>query len=734
MKNKLNSIQKFKRKIQRVFSENPKSLLNYKQIASKLGMESGEDKNTIITVLNVLKREGILDEIRPGKYAALFKHQFVFGRMDLTQRGSGFVIPDADSNHAEDIFISSDMLNTALDGDRVKVHLFAHQNNGKASGEVVEIVQRRQMEFPGVVQLNHGYAFVVPDDKKMYSDIFIPGDKINKAKQGDKVIARIIEWKIGEKNPFGEIVSVLGKPGEHNAEMHAIVANFGFAIQFPPEVQKECSRLPHKIAKSDLADRLDFRDIVTFTIDPEDAKDFDDALSFRKTKHNTFEIGIHIADVSHYVQPGTAIDREAYERGTSVYLVDRTIPMLPEVLSNDLCSLRPHEDKLTFSVLVELNQQAEILNYSIAKTIIHSQRRFTYEEAQHILETGAGEYSEELIQLNQLAKILQGKRFAQGAISFESQEVKFKLDEQFRPVDVFVKVRKDAHKLIEEFMLLANRIVAEQAGKKDKGKRKNPFVYRVHEEPSDDKLQNFSRFITRFGYSIPQLTASNASRNLNQFLTDVEGKPEQNLLQGMAIRTMQKAFYTSKKHGHYGLAFDFYTHFTSPIRRYPDLIAHRLIYTYLQQGQTGAGDELERACEHASAMEARAAEAERASVRYKQVEYIRDYIGDTFTGIISGITEWGIYVEITRFRCEGMIRLQSLDDDYYEFDERNQWIIGRYSKRRFQLGDSIEVIVAAADLQKRQIDFEIAQKVVNRKNAKKIQEKARKEGRKKKRR
>lgn len=723
MKKKKDLFKPLRNKVQRLFAENARSILNYKQIAARLDLNSSEERNQLLLVLKNLQKDEILEEVRTGKYAAVFKHQFVYGRMELTQRGSGFLIPENKEENSEDIFISGENLNTALDGDQVKVNLFPFKNNGRPCGEVIEICQRKQEQFAGIVQMNHGYAFVVPDDKKMYSDIFIPGDKTNKAKQGQKVIARLIEWNAGEKNPLGEIIEILGKPGEHETEMHAIVSNFGFQMRFPEAVEKECKKLPLLISKKEISERVDYRKVCTFTIDPEDAKDFDDALSIQKLNNGNTEIGIHIADVSYYVKPNSAIDQEAFERGTSVYLVDRTIPMLPEILSNQLCSLRPNEDKLCFSVIVEMNNKAEVINHRIERTVIHSQRRFTYEEAQQRIESGEGDLSEELNQLNILAKQLQSERFKNGAVAFETQEVKFKLDEHFRPVDVYVKIRKDAHKLIEEFMLLANRLIAEAGSYSGRSKNKSAFVYRVHEEPADEKLQSFSRFATRFGYQLPQLSSSNASRNLNQFLKQVEGKPEQNLLQNLAIRTMQKAFYTSKKHGHYGLAFEYYTHFTSPIRRYPDLMVHRLIAEKIENGKLISNELLEKQCEHTSLMEARAAEAERASIRYKQVEYIRDYIGETFSGIISGVTEWGIYIEITRFRCEGMIRLQALDDDYYEFDERNQWIIGRHSKRRFQLGDSIDVIVAAADLQKRQIDFELAQKSTVNRNQKRMFEK-----------
>jgi ribonuclease R len=700
---KSKSIEQLKKKITRLFSGNNKKILNPKQVASMLEIHSTQQKDEVILAMKLLSKEGILEEVSPGKYITVFKHDFIYGKVEMTQRGSAYVVPEEGGT---DIFIGSEFLNTALDRDKVKVTVFAHSKGSKPTGEVVEVLERYRKSFVGQVQMSANYAFVVCDDKKMYADIFIPKDKINGAKNGDKVVASITEWTVEQRNPFGEITEVLGKPGNHHTEMHAIVAEFGFASKFPEEVEHEAEAISDKISSAEIKTRRDFRNITTFTIDPEDAKDFDDALSIQKKGDNRWEIGVHIADVSHYVKPGTRLDDEAYERATSVYLVDRTIPMLPEKLSNGLCSLRPNEDKLTFSAVFELDENGQILSEWFGKTIIHSIRRFTYEEAQERIETGKGDLSEEINLLNRIALKMREERYQSGAMNFETEEVKFILDESFKPVGIYKKVRKEAHKLIEEFMLLANRKVAEYGHHTNKGKPRT-FVFRVHEPPNDEKLKLFGVFASRFGYAIRTQSHKAIAQSMNELLAKVEGKPEQNLLQQQAIRTMAKAFYTTKKTGHYGLSFDYYSHFTSPIRRYPDLLAHRLLFDYLNDNKGPSADAYEEMCKHSSEMETRAAEAERASVRYKQVEYIKDYIGQSFNGIISGVTEWGIYVEITEYKCEGMIRLSSLADDYYEFDDQNQWIVGRNSRKKYQLGDLVQVLVKNADTIKRQVDLEM---------------------------
>jgi ribonuclease R len=697
--------KKLRKQIETIFASNKKKAFNYKQLASQLETESGETKDKLIKLLKVLEKEGIIEEIGPGKYTALFVPSFVEGRLEVTQRGAGFVVP---SDGSADIFIGPEHLNTGLNGDQVKVNIF---NRGKGadriSGEVVEITQRKKVSFVGQVQVSHSYAFLVPDDKKMYTDIYIPLAKLNKAKNGDKAIAEITSWNIEDKNPFGAITEVLGRPGEHETEMHAIIAEFGFSVKFPEEVEKEANKIPITISKEEIAKRKDFRKTLTFTIDPEDAKDFDDAISFKQLKDGEYEIGVHIADVSHYVIPGTKLDEEALERATSVYLVDRTIPMLPEKLSNGVCSLRPQEEKLTFAAVFTMNDNGDVLDHWLGKTVIYSDRRFSYEEAQERIESGEGDLAKEIIILNNIAKKLKDKRFKNGAVNFETEEVKFKLDENFKPTGIYKKVRKDAHKLIEEFMLMANRTVAEDVFKMGKGDHKKTFVYRVHEHPSDEKLKVFSNFANRFGYRIQTTSAKAIAKSFNDLLAEVEGKPEQNIIQQMAVRSMMKAYYTTKKTSHYGLAFDFYTHFTSPIRRYPDLMAHRLLFSYLHKGKSADEAHYEEMCKQSSAMEIQAADAERASVRYKQVEYIKDFIGHEFQGIISGVTEWGMFVEITEYKCEGLIRIANLADDFYDYDENNQWIIGRRTHKKYQLGDQVSVVVKGADTIKRQVDLDI---------------------------
>ena len=694
--------QFYKEKVQQVFESVGRKILNYKQVAARLDVNDGESRNMILAAIKQLCAEEFLEEIDTGRYILKFIPEFVSGKVDMTQNKAAYVIPE---NGGDDIYIPADYTHTALNGDLVKVALTASKKGGKRLGEIVEIIKRDKTQFVGILTIHAGYGFIVCEDRKMRLDIFIPKEHFGGAKNGEKVIGKITHWEPEDIHPTGEVIAVLGKPGVHETEMNAIVAEFGFASSFPEEVELEAKKLNANYNATELKNRRDFRNTLTFTIDPADAKDFDDALSFEKLNEGCFEIGIHIADVSHFVQKNSALDQEAIRRGTSVYLVDRTIPMLPEKLSNELCSLRPNEDKLSFSVVVKMNESAEVLDTWFGKTIIHSKRRFSYEEAQERIETNTGDLAEELLILNKLALQLKEKRFKKGAISFETQEVKFKLDANNKPIELFVKVRKDAHKLIEEFMLLANRKVAEFIASKNKKEHALPFVYRVHEEPNEDKLGQFNLFASRFGYHIQTSGIKAIAKSFNDLLEQVEGKPEQNLVQSQAIRTMSKAYYTGKKTMHYGLAFDHYTHFTSPIRRYPDLLAHRLLYGFLHNEKPGIEKEIEELCKQSSAMEVKAAEAERASVRYKQVEYISDFIGETFKGIISGVTEWGVYVEISQFRAEGLIKIQNLGNDYFDYDEHNKWISSRNGRHKLQLGDEIEVMVVAADIFKRQIDL-----------------------------
>jgi len=728
------NLKTVRKEIERFFAANSKKAFNYKQICAALNIESTEGKNYIIRTLKQMEKDGMIDEVMPGKYLALLTTHFISGRLEVTQRGAGFVIPEEGSEIKDDIYIGSENLNTGLHGDTVKVNLFAKRSGSRVEGEVIEVLKRKREEFVGVVELGHNYAFVSPDDKRVPIDIFIPEGKINNAKNGEKVLARVVDWSNEHKNPIGEIIEILGKPGDHNTEMHAIIAEYGFANKFPNEVEKEADKIPDVITNEEIAKRKDFRKITTFTIDPEDAKDFDDALSIEEVGDGIYEIGVHIADVSHYVTKDSVLDAEAFERATSVYLVDRTIPMLPEKLSNGVCSLRPNEEKLTFSAVFKMNLEGEILDKWIGKTVIYSDRRFAYEDAQERIESKEGDYAKEINTLNDIALILRKARFKNGAVNFETEEVKFKLDENYKPIGIFKKVRKDAHKMIEEFMLLANRTVAEFVHKMKGEKQPKTFVYRVHEPPSEEKLKLFNLFAARFGLSIQTTSQKSISTSFNNLLNDVEGKPEQNIVQNMAVRSMMKAYYSTKKTSHYGLAFDYYTHFTSPIRRYPDLMAHRLLFSYLNNGKSANEVEYEEKCKHSSQMEIQAADAERASVKYKQVEYIKQFIGEQFNGIISGVTEWGIYVEITEYKCEGLVRLANLTDDFYDYDEFNQWIIGRRTRKTFQLGGEVKVIVKQADLQKRQIDLDVAEVSAPRKINHKIDKNARKDDKRKKRR
>jgi ribonuclease R len=686
-----------------VFEKSGNKPLNYKQVASKLNLHDDETRSLILEVLKEETRKGILQEPEKGKFILKQLKTFVTGKVDMTSDGSAYIV--SDDEFEEDIYVAPRKLRNALHGDIVKVYVYAKNKGRKKDGEVVEILQRAKMDFTGIIKLSDRFAFFVPDDRKMLHDIFIPLDGLNGAKDGYKAIAKIDDWPEDAKNPIGEITHVLGKQGENNAEMNAILADYGFPLAFPDEVEKQAESIKEEITKEEIAKRRDFREVLTFTIDPTDAKDFDDAISFQTLKNGNIEVGVHIADVSHYVKPGSALDKEAFERGTSVYLVDRVIPMLPERLSNGLCSLRPNEDKLCFSAVFELDNEANVIEQWFGRTIIHSNTRFSYDDAQEVLENKSGKHSEELLKLNELAYKLRERKFKHGAISFESVEIKFRLDDQGKPLGVYVKERKDAHKLIEDFMLLANKKVAEFVAKKGKGKQKYTFVYRSHDSPKEDALLNFSQFASKFGYKIDMSSGRETARSLNFLMADVEGKKEQNVLTQLAIRSMAKAVYTTKKHSHYGLAFDYYTHFTSPIRRYPDVMVHRLLELYLADGKSVNEEEYEKMSIHSSQMEKKAADAERASVKYKQAEYLQNNIGEEFNGIISGLTEWGMYVEIIANKCEGMIRLRDLNDDFYVLDEKNYCIIGQRRKKKYQLGDEVSIMVKKVDLGKRQIDF-----------------------------
>jgi len=690
-----------------VFEQNGNTPLNYKQVSAKLNVRDPESREIIFEILKDEVFSGVLKELSPGKFQLLELKTFIEGKVDLTNDGSAFIVTD--DEFESDIFVAPRKLRNALNGDRVKVYVYAKSKGKHKEGEVIEIIQRAKTEFTGIVKLSERFAFFVPDDRKMMHDIFIPMNQLNGAKNGIKAVAEITDWPSDAKNPIGRIKHILGAQGENDTEMNAILAEYGFPLSFPAEVEHEAEEIPEVITQQEIAKRRDFRDILTFTIDPFDAKDFDDAISFKRLDNGNYEVGVHIADVSHYIIPDSALDKEALDRATSVYLVDRVIPMLPERLSNGLCSLRPKEDKLCFSAVFEMDEDARIITEWYGKTIIHSDRRFTYEEVQEIIEAKAGDHVDEILKLNELAYILRDRKFKNGAISFETTEVKFILDASGKPTGVYVKERKDAHKLIEDFMLLANRKVAEHVSKMGKGKHKYTFVYRAHDSPKPESLTNFAQFAARFGYKINTKSDKETAKSLNYLMADVEGKKEQNVLTQLAIRSMAKAIYTTKTSSHYGLAFDHYTHFTSPIRRYPDVMVHRLLFHYLNGGQSANAEHYEELCKHSSQMEKKAADAERASVKYKQAEYLRDQVGNVFSGVISGVTEWGMYVEIIENKCEGMIRLRDISDDFYTLDEKNYAIIGQRKKKVYQLGDEVKIRVKNVDLTKKQIDFSLVQ-------------------------
>jgi ribonuclease R/exosome complex exonuclease DIS3/RRP44 len=712
----------------RILNEDSSKSFNYKQIAAKLKIEDTDGKNQVIQKLAELTGSKKLKEIDRGKFQINEDRKYSIGTLDITSNGNGYFMTD---DYENDIFTPNINLGKGLHGDVVRAYVYKRKRSNKLEADVVEIIERAKNEFVGVLQKSKNFGFVICDNNKMYADIFISESKMNGAEHGDKVQAKLIDWPENSKNPFGKITTVLGKPGDHNTEMHSILLEYDLPYEFESEVEKEAENLPIEITKEEIAKRRDMRGDLTFTIDPKDAKDFDDALSFTKLENGNFEIGIHIADVSHYLQPDTILDDEAYARATSVYLVDRVVPMLPEMLSNGVCSLRPNEEKLTFSAVFEINEKAQIVGEWFGRTVTYSDQRFAYEEAQCIIEnvtlsedvqpytmpkeisiTDAAyevkaEVVEATLKLDELAKILRKKRMKQGAISFDRVEVKFNLDADANPVGVFFKTSQDANKLIEEFMLLANRKVAEFIGF-SKGKVTNKtFIYRVHDEPNDEKLASLQNIISKFGYKINTDTKESTSATLNQLLSDVQGKAESNMIETLAIRTMSKAVYTTQNIGHYGLAFDFYSHFTSPIRRYPDVMTHRLLQHYLDGGESSKALPYEEKCKHSSHREELASKAERSSIKYMQVKYMQDHKDEIFDGVITGVTEWGIYVEITANKCEGMVRIRDIKSDYYIFDEEQYAIVGQSTKNMYQLGDDVKVQVKKTDLERKHLDFNL---------------------------
>ena len=725
-KKKGNVIKNLTKNIFEILNSNQEKLYNYKQIAAKLKIVDTDGKTQVVKKLAQLKALKKIKEVDRGKFQIDIDKKYSTGKLEITSNRNGYFISE---DYEEDVFIPKINLGKGLHNDIVKAYVYKKRSGKKIEGDIVEILERKKTAFVGVFQKNKNFGFVIPDNNKMYVDIFIPEHKINGAQDGDKVQATILEWPEDSKNPFGKITTVLGKPGENNTEMHSILLEYDLPYEFEPTIEKEAKNLPIEITQKEILKRRDMRNDLTFTIDPKDAKDFDDALSFSKLKNGNYEVGIHIADVSHYLEPKSIIDNEAYKRATSVYLVDRVVPMLPEMLSNGVCSLRPKEEKLTFSAVFEINKKAQIINEWFGRTVTYSDQRFAYEEAQSIIENCnkfndlnsytmpsnisitdkeyvvEKEIVEAILKLNQLAKILRKKRMKQGAISFDRVEVKFNLDSEKKPIGVFFKESKESNKLIEEFMLLANRKVAEFIGF-SKGKPTNKtFIYRVHDEPDEEKLASLQNMIHKFGYKINTETKETTSQSLNKLLKDVYGKAESNMIETLTIRTMSKAVYTTKNIGHYGLAFNYYSHFTSPIRRYPDVMTHRLLQHYLDGGKTPKAETYEEKSKHSSKREELASKAERSSIKYMQVKYMQNHKNEVFRGVITGVTEWGIYVEITSNKCEGMVRIRDIESDYYIFDEKQYAIVGQSSKHLYQLGNDVKVKVKHTDLERKHLDF-----------------------------
>ncbi len=687
---------------------------NYKQIGAAMEINSDSERAQLIETLQGLKQNGFVIEKELGKFTIKQTRNYLTGTIDFTSQATAFVVI---GNDEDDVFIPFKKTKDALQGDLVKIVLNSNHRGKRKEGEVVEVLQRSRTQFVGTLKLSQKFAFVIPDSHKIHVDFFVTLSKIKGAKEGEKVQVKLLEWKQGDQNPIGEVIEVFGFPGEHNTEIHAIMAEYGLPESFSDEVEYYARKLDLEINEKEIKKRRDFRDITTFTIDPYDAKDFDDALSLKKLDNGNWEVGVHIADVTHYLKPGTVLDKEAVNRATSVYLVDRVIPMLPEVLSNFVCSLRPKEEKYTFSAVFEMTNKGEIVGQWFGKTIINSNRRFTYEEVQEIIEGAEGEYKDEILILDRLAKILRAERTAKGSIFFDKAEVKFKLDDEGKPLGVFFKTQKDAHKLIEDFMLLANRKVAEYLGKpkdgennnapkgKKDGDNKNLCVYRIHDAPNDEKLATLSGFVAKFGYKMNLGSKQKSVDSINKLLIDVKNKKEQSIIELLAIRSMPKAIYTTDNAGHYGLGFLYYTHFTSPIRRYPDVLVHRLLEARLNKENYSNQKELENLCKHSSEMERMAAEAERASIKFKQVEFMKDRIGEEFAGVISGVTEWGIYVEIIENKCEGMVRARDMKGDSYYFDDENYRYVGKNSGKIYALGDTVNIIIKNADLVKKQLEY-----------------------------